>query len=229
MTVRPTLVLDFDGTLALGRGPLQAYVGALAAQLEDPARRDRVSSACLAAVAAFDAGTASHRDAYDAVRTAALAEGVADDQLGRAYLASRALLGTPEAPVLAPDGLAAFLAEISLSATCVLATNAPEIGVDRALRSLGIAETLTDRHHDLGKPSGLEPLVSGLLSHGPVLAVGDIWEFDLAPAHRLGADTALVGVRETPEARPTMRGASLSALVDPIRDWVSAQRLRTPA
>ncbi|MDN6400144.1 MAG: HAD family hydrolase, partial [Brachybacterium sp.] len=56
-----------------------------------------------------------------------------------------------------------------------------------------------------------------------VRAVGDIWEFDLAPAAELGADTALVGVREVPAARPTLRGETLTDLYDPIRAWVNAQ------
>lgn len=224
MTVRPTLVLDFDGTLALGRGPLQAYVAALTEQGNEEAVRRRVASVCLTAVTDFDAGTTSHRDAYDAVRTAALAEGLTDAALSRAYLASRELLGTQDAAVIAPDGLAGFLTELAEISTCVLATNAPATGIDRALRSLGIADAIGEQHHDVGKPAGLTPIIAEHLARGPVLAVGDIWEFDLAPAHQLGADTALVGVREPSEARPTLRGATLSDLYDPIRAWVTAHR-----
>lgn len=229
MIVRPTLVLDFDGTLALGRGPLQAYVAALGRQCEDPVARERLRRECLAAVVEFDAGATPHRDAYDAVRTTALGLGSSDEQLARAYLASRDELGTPAAPVIAPDGLAAFLTELSPLAHCVLVTNAPDRGIDRALRSLGILEAVAEQHHDVGKPDGLAPIIAAHLERGPVLAVGDIWEYDLAPADHLGADTALVGVREVPEARPTLRGATLSDLYEPIRHWVLTRRQSVPA
>ncbi|WP_193103488.1 HAD family hydrolase [Brachybacterium sp. FME24] len=220
MTARPTVVFDFDGTLALGRGPLQAYITALGSQPGG----DRAVEASFAALAEFETGTSAHRDAYDAVRTAALAQGMRDADLGRAYLASRDLLGTDAAPVVAPKGLGDFLRELSAEATCVLATNAPPVGVERALISLGIEDSISDRHHDVGKPAGLAPIITAHLRNGPVLAVGDIWEFDLAPAALLGADTALVGVRETADARPTLRGAALSDLYDPIRDWAATPR-----
>lgn len=219
MTERSTVVLDFDGTLALGRGPLLAYIDALAAEPGG----ERAGRACRDAVAEFEAGGSPHRDAYDAVRTGALAHGLTRAELGRAYLASRELLGTPAAPVSAPEGLAPFLTELTTLAHCVLATNAPPTGVERALRALGIDAVLTERHHDVGKPAGLSPIISRHLTHGSVLAVGDIWEFDLAPAAELGANTALVGVREVPAARPTLRGETLTDLYDPIRAWVNAQ------
>ncbi|MFC7375124.1 HAD family hydrolase [Brachybacterium sp. GCM10030268] len=229
MTAGPTVVLDFDGTLALGRGPLQAYIAALDERSSNSDSGGDIVRACLAAIESFDAGATDHRDAYDAVRTTALARGITETHLSRAYLASRDLLGTEDAPVVAPRGLSAFLAELSTSATCVLATNAPEAGVERALIALGIEHSLHERHHDVGKPVGLEPIITHHLARGPVLAVGDIWEFDLAPAARLGADTALVGVREVPEARPTLRGETLTDLYEPIRDWARAHRVAASA
>ena len=225
MTARPTVVFDFDGTLALGSGPLEAYLGTLAGLTGS----DAVTRACREALEHFETGASPHRDAYDAVRTAALAGGVTDADLSRAYLASREQLGTEAGAVGSPAGLVEFLTGLREHATLVLATNAPDIGVGRALSSLGIAALIDERHHNVGKPAGLAPIIAEHLQHGPVLSDGDIWEFDLEPAERLGADTALVGVRDIPAARPTFRGATLTDLYDDISAWTLRPRPQSPA
>src|SRR5699024_7897369 len=124
----------------------------------------------------------------------ALSHGVTDEQLSAAYLRSRELLATEAAPIHPPAGLDEFLKRLRADAACVLATNAPAIGVDRALAALGIADLIDEVHTDVGKPAGLDLIITTHLASGPTLAVGDIWENDLAPAARLGAATALVGV-----------------------------------
>jgi FMN phosphatase YigB (HAD superfamily) len=225
VTARPTVVFDFDGTLALGSGPLEAYIRTLA----DLTGSDAATRACREALEQFEAGTSPHRDAYDAVRTAALAHGITDAHLSRAYLASREQLGTESGAVSSPAGLVEFLTGLSEHAALVLATNAPNIGVDRALSCLGIAALIDERHHDVGKPAGLAPIIAEHLRHGPVLSVGDIWEFDLAPAAQLGADTALVGVRDVHAARPTFRGVTLTDLYDDISAWTLRPLPRPPA
>lgn len=213
--VHAAVVFDFDGTIALGSGPLTAYarcVGDLAG--------DAVARACSDAIAEFEAGNSAAADAYAAVRLAAVAHGVDDATLSRAYLASRELLATDDAPIRPPAGLAAFLAELSTMADCIVATNAPAIGLDRALTVLGVKDMAAQVHASVGKPAGLDAIVRPLLAAGPVLAVGDIWENDLAPAQRLGADTALVGLGH-PGGVPTLRGADLAELYPQILDWAA--------
>lgn len=212
---RRTVVFDFDGTLALGRGPLDAY----AIGLHDFASA-AVVTACQAAVQQFDAGETNFYDAYDAVRMTALDHGISDDQLSGAYLRSREQLATANAPIYPPDGLGQFMADLARSATCVVATNAPDIGIDRSLTVLGIADSVSEVHCSLGKPAGLEPIIAAHLADGPTLAVGDIWANDLGPAHELGADTALVGVSH-PDTPPTMRGATLTDLFHDILHWAT--------
>lgn len=219
---RRTVVFDFDGTLALGRGPLDAYAASLG-----PLVGEDVVTACQAAIGLFDAGGTAFKDAYDAVRVAALEHGATDDQLSAAYLHSRELLATGAAPIHAPDGLVDFMAELARSAVCVLATNAPEVGIDRALSVLGVTDALAGVHCAVGKPAGLGPIIAAHLTHGPTLAVGDIWENDLAPAQLLGADTALVGVTD-PAGTVTMRGATLTDLYDDILAWATRPRTPTP-
>ncbi len=213
-----TVVFDFDGTIALGDGPVLAYARHAASLAADPELFEEVLSAL--------AGLANHRspyrDAYDAVAQVALARGLDEGRLQEAYDASRLELGSASAPLEAPPGLASFLAQLSGLARLALATNAPVTGLDGALTSLGAADYLTHRHCSLGKPAGLVPVLSGYLAEGPVLSVGDIWDYDLAPAAELGASTALVGVTASSTTQhPTMRGATLADLYGEITSWAA--------
>ena len=227
---RRTVLFDFDGTLALGRGPLEAYAACLNEIVsEEPGggAGSELLAHCQDAITRFDAGETVFRDAYDAIRHTALAHGVAEAQLSAAYLRSRGLLATEAAPIYGPEGLPDFLANLAEHADCVLATNAPEVGVHRALDSLGIADSISLVYCDVGKPAGLDRIIPGLLAQGPTLSVGDIWLNDLAPAERHGADTALVGVGE-PDGEPTYRGATLTDLYDDILRWATAGAPSTP-
>ncbi len=214
----PTVVFDFDGTLALGRGPVLAYARHVAASAGDEA----FVPAALAALDRLDAGETDHLDGYDAVRHVALAHAVPAAVLEEAYQASRHELGTPAAPVAGPPGLADFLADLASIARLALATNAPATGVDRVLTAIGAAEHVTERHFAIGKPAGLAVVVARYLGDGPVLSVGDIWAYDLAAADELGAATALVGPSAGRfDVRPTLRGASLADLYGDIHAWAA--------
>ncbi|WP_105567060.1 HAD family hydrolase [Microbacterium halophytorum] len=212
-----TLVFDFDGTVAVGNGPVLAYAREIA-RFADPGFAARAE----AEIEAFEAGRASgYRDGYDVVGSLADAAGVAPDDRQGAYLASRGALGTPGGePVAAAPGLAEILAALPADAHVVLATNAPEAGVERALTAWGIRGFFDEIVFDTGKPAGLAPIVERALARGPVLSIGDIVANDLEPATALGADTALVGA--TAAASPaavTMRGTTLAELTAPILGW----------
>lgn len=210
-----TVIFDFDGTLALGRGPLYAYADCLG-ELTGPG----VGQACRDAVDRFDAGGSGYLDAYDAVRIVGLEHGATEQQLSRAYMASRERLATDAAPIRAPAGLRDFFSRLTRIATCVVATNAPDVGIQRSLGYLGLESGVDEVHCSVGKPAGLEPIVAAHLAAGPTLSVGDIWSNDLAPAHRQGASTAFVGAGE-PEGDPTMRGLTLTDLYEDILNWAS--------
>ncbi|MEV8267245.1 HAD family hydrolase [Microbacterium sp. NPDC076911] len=215
----PTIFFDFDGTLALGDGPITAFAREISARMNDAEFIDRAD----AALAAFASGEHSYRDGYDAVTSVALAEGVDRDVIGASYNASRAILGSDGAAVAPPSGLAEFFERVGAQANLELATNAPGSGVVAVLESWGVADVFDAMHFSVGKPEGLEPVLTAALDRGPVLSIGDIFEFDLAPASRLGADTALVGATASSSAvATTMRGASLADLYDEIIAWVAA-------
>lgn len=214
----PTILFDFDGTLALGDGPIRAFAREIATRVQDEDFIDRAD----AALTAFESGERNYRDGYDAVTSVAVADGVDRDVIGASYDASRAILGSAGATVTPPAGLAEFLERVAADSSLELATNAPGSGVLAVLESWGVAEAFDAMHFSVGKPDGLVPVLTAALDRGPVLSIGDIFEFDLAPAANLGADTALVGATASRStAATTMRGVSLADLYDEIVDWVA--------
>lgn len=219
---RPVLIFDFDGTVATGDGPLLAYARAVAAHTAS-------ADALVATVVAhLSAPSSDVIDGYDVVRRAALAAGVDEAALAAAYTASRAQLGGSEAPVSTATGLAAFLRDAD--AERLLVTNAPATRLDVALAALGL-EGLFDRIvTDAAKPAGLERLLDDLGADAAVLAIGDVWRNDLAPAHARGFATALVGGYPDPAAEPTFRAETLDELLPALAAWVTAAHtLPTPA
>ena len=236
------LLLDFDGTVAVGHGPVHAYARAAASGLA-PAAATAFRAEVHAAVEALGdpapAGRpAGHRagrgrrssdallplDGYDLVRELAERHGVGPLALSAAYLASRHALGTDDAPVSAPRWLAAVLAELRTEARVVLATNAPDIRLAETLADLGLTGLLDAVLTDVGKPAGMDRVLDrcGAAPGGPVrvLSIGDVWANDLAPVAARGHATALVSRRPPPEARPTWTVTELPELYPALRDWV---------
>ncbi|CAN5205536.1 HAD family hydrolase [soil metagenome] len=229
---RHTLLFDFDGTVALGSGPVLAYASRAAAAL-DPA----VGAEFVATIAASLLDHPHGRvpgtraiDGYDLVRIMAGRAGIDKLALGRAYLASRQELASPAAPVHAPDGLSEFLQSIRGEAVLLVATNAPATRLDEALAALGLAGLFDAVYPAIGKPGGLIPIVDERLAHGPVLSIGDIWANDLAPAQARGALTALVGPDqdETDAATPDIRVARMPELYPIVADWLGGSPLTPP-
>jgi phosphoglycolate phosphatase-like HAD superfamily hydrolase len=221
--VTRTVIFDFDGTLALGRGPIDAYVSEVIAATGESTFAAEVSET----LGEFDAGRSTAIDAYDAVRQAAVARGVETEALQLAYRRSREALGTDDALVEGPEGIVPFLERLGQAADVVLATNAPATRLVETLAALGIGHLVPTRHTSVGKPEGLTALVAEALLRGPVLSVGDIYVNDLAPAAALGADTALVGSAwKAFAARTTMAAATLPELYPLIEVWAG---VTTPA
>lgn len=213
-----TIILDFDGTIALGNGPVIAYANAVARQADSS---DMLTESLLA-LAAFQSGKLDCNDGYGAVAEAARQHGMTDAELNTAYMQSRHLLGTDEAPVETPPGLAGFIERLAPSTEVWLATNAPDIGVSDLLRRDSLDDSFARKHFNLGKPAGLFPVLREALERGPVLSVGDVYDYDLAPAIELGADSALVGRTFDVDSRDVMlRARSLDALFPAIESWAA--------
>lgn len=218
-----TIVFDFDGTVIVGNGPLLAYAQEMARYAPEGflARAE-------ATISAFESGdVTSYRDGYDAVGTLAAEAGVSPAERQLAYLASRELLGSAQ-PAAPATGLADILTRIPAATRVVLATNAPDAGVEEALATWGIRDHFDELIFNTGKPAGLGAIIQRALKDGPVLSVGDIVVNDLAPATELGADTALVGATAvTSPASVTMRATTLAELADQIVAWAHAAELST--
>ncbi|WP_433674759.1 HAD family hydrolase [Microbacterium gorillae] len=214
MTNRPAVIFDFDGTVALGDGPLRAYARAV----EELGGVTGIEQAL--AVPAPEL-----LDGYDVIRAAAEDLGVDADVLSAAYLASRAVLGTAEAAIFAPAGLAEFLRAAGEAGVLrILATNAPDVRIAEALESLGIEGGFDRIVTSVGKPAGLDALLDDLAAEGvtDVLSIGDIWRNDLAPVHRRGGRTALIGEFADESAAPDHRAPTLPELWDDLRSWLPA-------
>lgn len=206
------LLFDFDGTIALGDGPVLAYAQQVAAALgDDGTFIDDIRTA----LATADDGSL---DGYDAVRRVAESRGADARLLSAAYFASRAHLGTADAPIAAPDGLADFLE--SADAERILVTNAPAIRIVDALETLGLGGLFDRIVTDARKPNGLEAVLADLPADARVLSIGDIWHNDLAPAHARGHATALVGGFSDPDATPTFHAAEFSTLIPQLEAWL---------
>lgn len=218
---RPVLIFDFDGTVALGEGPVGAYARAVA---DEAALAPSFVDGVLARLAAGDVGDPAEGDiaidAYDLVRVLATEAGASPGHLARGYATSRTQLATPAAPIEAPDGLAAFLSDVD--AERYLVTNAPAVRLPEALDELGLGGRFDHIVAEAGKPEGLIRLLDALDPAAPVLAVGDIWRNDLAPAHERGHATALVGGYPDPLATPTFHARTLPELLPALTDWVRA-------
>lgn len=217
--VPSTVIFDFDGTIAMGNGPVDAYARCVVGGSDTPG----LAQAIAAAQAKLTRQPGAYRDGYDAVAAAALGMGVTNGVLSAAYLRSRELLATADAPVTAAPGLTEFLDTLGDFAQLVLVTNAPDIRVAEALEVLGVAQFFERRVCSAGKPGGLAAQVAVALQYGPVLSVGDIYEFDLAPARVLGADTALVGPAATEHGHlATFAAKRLEQLYGDIQMWAAA-------
>lgn len=223
------LVFDFDGTVSLGHGPVRSYARHVSTGLgaTDAAEFLTVFEGRLTMPPSTAADATHPIDGYDLVRLLAERHQVSAAARSAAYLASRHDLGTADAPIFAPAGLADFLAEARPTAHLVLATNAPTIRIDEALAALGLAGAFDSVHTSVGKPGGFGPVLDGLLARLPagspataLLSVGDVWENDLEPAYRRGAETALVGDRMPAAATPTYRATHLHELYPALRAWL---------
>jgi FMN phosphatase YigB (HAD superfamily) len=213
--VRRLVVLDFDGTLAVGDEPVLAYFRGVAGGAADEAFARWVETGD------------GHRDGYSLVAAWAGAHGVAEDVRAAAYASSRAALHAGEVAVLAPDGLAALLDRRPDDVRCVLVTNAPVDGIEPVLERLGLAGRLDALIGDARKPTGMRAVLDRLLAEtglppAALLSVGDVWENDLAPAAALGAATAFVDRFDRREGAPTYRARTLTELLPHIERWWTA-------
>lgn len=216
-----TIIFDFDGTIAVGDGPIRAFARALADQLHD-STKEGFLAAVFADLDTADAEGFSieDRDGYGLVNRHARVAGADADALDAAYHQSRSVLASDEAPISAPDGLREFLDSLPAGVRAVLVTNAPDTNIEFALEQLDLAGCFHEIHHSARKPDGLEAIAAPWLSEGRVLSIGDIWINDLMPIEKLGGTTALIG-EPAAGTRPDYAAPTLGAMLPALAAWAA--------
>jgi FMN phosphatase YigB (HAD superfamily) len=219
---RHILVLDFDGTVCVGDGLIWAYADGILPHLAPDVARG--VSDQLSAYLAGQAPAAGYVDGYAAV--AELAEPhLAAPVLHTAYADSRWALEDDELDAHAPDGLAELLDTVRFRARAVVVTNAPNTGLDVALKRLGLADAIDEVICSADKPARSAATLASLLDGADpatLMSVGDLWVNDIAPALQIGCATAFVD-RAGRDPRPAhARGRTIQALYPAIDAWSRA-------
>lgn len=213
------LILDFDGTLCLGDGPVRAFArevataaGAAPVDLLDPL--DRFLQA--------ESGTEFDgcADGYTAVATWARERGLERAAMTAAFLRGRAELDAGRIEVSTPPGVIERLDSLR-GWHRVLVTNSPLASTVTLTARLGLRPVLDTVIGDAAKPGGLEALLApggGLDARRwrRVVSLGDIWVNDLAPVHAVGGETGLIDRHRQPQAAPTWRADNVQALLAQI-------------
>lgn len=218
-SVLPILVLDFDGTVCLGDGPVRAYAAEAVRGVDDD-----VAAHVMAGLARhLDGAPDGHPDGYAAV-AALVGPHVTPDDLQKAYTASREALAGAALDVGAPAGLDLFLDELAGRVHRVLLTNAPLVGIPESLATLGLTGAFDEIRTEAGKPAGFPATLVDLLAGAPpatLLSVGDVWVNDIAPPLAAGCATAYLH-RDPDDRRPAhLRARQLPELYPAIAAWVA--------
>ncbi|WP_157683240.1 HAD family hydrolase [Microlunatus soli] len=223
-SARPVLLLDFDGTICLGDGPVLAYAEAAFAAL--PAAQRAAAEEQLARFVDHDPQLhRQYADGYVLVQT--LAASLPPAQLQAAYLTSRHRLAADGLGVRPAAGLAELLIKVGPTVSTVVLTNAPEVGVVETLERFGLSGLLDQVIVAGGKPTRMPEHLDVLLAGRPpstLLSIGDHWINDVRIPLQRGTFGGLI--TETPRAdQPAhLIGSGLAELSDGITEWAADPR-----
>lgn len=219
--LRPLLILDFDGTLCLGDGPVRAYGLEVAREAGHDPREIAEALDGFFGVAGDVGELGGTPDGYTAVARWGRARGLDEVALSRAFHRSRPAVERGDVPVYAPEG-AVDLLDQWRHCDRVLVTNAPQSGTEVLVERLGLRGVLDHIVDDAAKPAGLSRMLSpgGALEaeHRPlIVSVGDIWVNDLAPVAGLGGITGLIERHPQIDATPTVRAGDIQQVFERLR------------
>ncbi|MFH5877727.1 HAD family hydrolase [Arthrobacter sp. NA-172] len=215
----PLLVLDFDGTVCQGDGPVNAYAKAAARRLPTG-----FSQPLLDALQRFldnEPGSRAYPDGYAAVQDL-FGSHLPADQLSAAFAESRQRMAAGKVEIAPAPGLPGFLDSLSGSVLRVLVTNAPPTGVLESIRTLGLEKLIDVVTPNAGKPDGFRTLLPRMLRHRSrrrILSVGDIWENDIRLPLAAGCATAYIDRFNYPSGPSNLRGPDFPDLYPGITAW----------
>lgn len=218
-STRPVLLLDFDGTVCLGDGPVLAYAEAAFAVL--PAAQRRAAEDLLRRFIEGDPDLRRrYADGYGLVQQ--LAADLPPAQLQAAYLTSRHRLADEGLGVRPAAGLAELLITVGSLASTVLLTNSPEIGVVETLERFGLSGLLDQVIVDGAKPTRMGEHLDVLLDGRPpatLISIGDHWVNDVRIPLQRGAFGGLITGAPRLEQQAHLIGPDLAALSAGIVEW----------
>lgn len=213
------LLLDFDGTVCLGDGPVLAYADAAFAELP-LSRRDPAHDQLRRFLEHDPQLRQRFADGYVLVQE--LAADLPPAQLQSAYLHSRERLAAGELAVRPADGLAELLIGVGADVTTVVLTNSPRIGVAETLDGFGLSGLLDQVIIDGGKPARMAEHLDVLLSGQPaenLISVGDHWVNDVRVPVLRGSVGALITGSPRPDHPAHLVGAGLAEVAAGIACW----------
>ena len=223
------LVVDLDGTLYRGDGPVRRYAQLVAAGLPAPgdflSTVDKYLADGVSGVAEPELLAAT--DGWEAVAILATARfGVGRAELDAAFLGSRRALADPDCQVEVPGGFLDALRSIRPVTRLVLATNSPATGLPGLLARLGADQVFDEVIHGAGKPGGMPGLLIDLAARTGVtgrpwrlFSVGDHWHNDIAPARVFGASTGYIDRFGRADGPANVVAATMEEVLPTIVAW----------
>lgn len=225
------LLVDLDGTLYRGDGPVRAYADGVAATLSEADAKTFLS--IVDDYLANGVGEQTEpellaaTDGWEAVqRLATLRFDVGRTELDAAFLNSRAALAGPELRVEVPGGLLDMLVALRPSTRIVLATNSPQLGLAALLTRIGAGEAFDEIINSAAKPAGLPRILAGIAEEidarerpWRIFSIGDHWHNDIAPARDFGAATGYIDRFGRADGPADAIAPTVEGILPAIREW----------
>ena len=213
------LLLDLDGTLYRGDGPVLAY-----------ARHLNLPAPFLSTVDAYLAEGATvvpdATDGWEAVQRLAARYDVDQSRLDAAFLASRAALAESDCDIGMPPDLLPLLRDLRPTTYLLLATNSPPDWLAELLTRLGVHDVLDEIVPRARKPVGLPAILTGLATRigaadrpWRIFGVGDHWRNDIAPARDFGAVTGYIDRFGRADGPADAVAPTFEGVLPAIRRW----------
>ncbi len=230
---RQALLLDLDGTLYRGDGPVRAYADGVAAVLSEAD-----AEKFLSIVEEYLAnGVGEHTepellaatDGWEAVqRLATLRFDVGRTELDAAFLRSRAALADQGLAVEVPGGLLDTMVALRSSTRIVLATNSPQLGLAALLTRIGAEDKFDQIINSAAKPVGLRRILADIAEDidandkpWRIFSIGDHWHNDIAPARDFGAVTGYVDRFGRADGEADVIAPTVEGILPTITAWAA--------
>ena len=216
---RQALLLDLDGTLYRGDGPVIAY-----------ARHLDLPPPFLSTVDAYlrhgSGVVPDATDGWEAVQRLAAEHDVDPARMDAAFLASRMALAEPDCDIGMPPDLLPLLRELRPTTYLLLATNSPPDWLAALLSRLGVADVLDDVVTRADKPTGLPGIlrlladrIDAVARPWRIFSVGDHWRNDIAPARDFGAVTGYIDRFGRADGPADAVAPTFEGVLPAIRRW----------